>query len=211
MQKKKKQLTKEIVVQTWFFKGLEDLFFAFKVDSPFKYEPFFCALGFEMICKSFLLAIHHQKYEGLEPETAKAIIDKLAKKNSHKLQSMVKEIETHINSEEFKKILDSRYDDFNGRDFIKAMEAAYLECRYPVPELFFQKLPLVSSGQYQNPIASSGMIKFCFALTLSIVTFLKEKFSILIPKKKFLAILSGNEGQQFLNLFFKKSQYEVLD
>ena len=47
-------LNKEIVIQTWFFRGLEDIFFAFQIDSPFRYEPFFHTMGFEMICKAYL-------------------------------------------------------------------------------------------------------------------------------------------------------------
>jgi hypothetical protein len=44
-------LTKEKIVQTWFFSGLEDIFVAFQIDSPFPYEPFMNTMGFEKICR----------------------------------------------------------------------------------------------------------------------------------------------------------------
>ena len=52
----KKLLTKEIVVLTWLQRGIEDLFFAFRVQGSFvRYSPFFNYMGLELICKSYLL------------------------------------------------------------------------------------------------------------------------------------------------------------
>lgn len=199
------KLDKKTAVLTWFFRGLEDLFFAFKIDSPFRYEPFFHVMGFEMICKSYLLAEKSSKYENLERNQAIQKIDKLAKYCwGHNIEIMVDEIKNSINDTDFISMLSDNYDDYTGDQIIKVMEAAYLECRYPIPNPIHEKFPIDGhSDMYWEPLCSSGIEKFCFAFTRKVIIYLKKKFNILIPKSEFNKIITGEAGIRFCNLFLK--------
>ncbi len=205
-------LNKEIVVQTWFFHGLEDIFFAFQIDSPFRYEPFFHTMGFEMICKAYLLAKESNKYKNIGREQAIQKINKLAKKWGHNIEKMVNEIKNDINNSDFSAVLSVNYDSFTGNRFIKVMEAAYLECRYPVPKHIHEEFSI--DGQpnlHWEPLCSSGLEKFCFAFTRKIIIYLKERFNIPIPKNEFDKIITDEAGIRFCNLFLKDIPKDFLN
>ncbi|MFA5271554.1 MAG: hypothetical protein WC412_04335 [Candidatus Omnitrophota bacterium] len=198
------KLTKEIVACDWFFRGLEDLFFAFQIDAPFRYKPFFHTMGFEMICKSYLLAEKSSKYEQLERKQAIQEINNLAKSWCHNIKEMVDEIKNSINDRDFSNVLSEIYDSYSGKQFIKIMEAAYLECRYPVPNPIYEKFPIEEyPDMYWQPLRSSGLEKFCFAFTRKVIIHLKRKFNILIPKDTFDKIIIGEAGTRFCNLFLE--------
>ncbi|MBL7072337.1 MAG: hypothetical protein ISS33_01000 [Candidatus Omnitrophica bacterium] len=206
------KLNKEIVVQTWFFRGLEDIFFAFQIESPFRYEPFFHTMGFEMICKSYLLAKESAKYENMERDQAIQKINTLAIQWGHNIKKMVDEIKNDINNPVFSAALSASYDSFTGDQFIKVMEAAYLECRYPVPKHIHEEFPI--DGQtdlHWEPLASSGLEKFCFAFMKKIIIYLKKRFNIPIPKKEFDKIITDEAGVRFCNLFLKDIPNDFLE
>lgn len=198
------KLTKEIVVYAWFFSGLRDLFFAFQTDSQFRYEPFLNTMGFEKICKAYLLAENSFEYENLENDEAKQKINSLAKKWGHNLKRMVNKIKKGINDPKLENMINQNFDGYTGKQLIKVMQAAYLECRYPVPKHIHEKFPIKGkSDMYWEPICSSGIEKFCFVFTRTIVIHLKEKFNISISKDEFDKIITGEAGVRFCNLFLK--------
>lgn len=198
------KLSKEIVVITWFIRGLEDIFFAFRANSPFRYEPYFNTMGFEMICKAYLLATKASEYESLEKNAAINKIDKLARYWGHNIDIMVDEIKNSINDPEFTSILSNSYDSYTGDQFVKVMESAYLECRYPVPNPIHERFPIDGHPEmYWEPLCSSGLGKFCFAFTRKIIIYLKKRFNIIIPKNEFDKIITGEAGVRFCNLFLK--------
>jgi len=198
------KLTKETVVLTWFFRGLEDLFFAFRIKSPFRYEPFFNTMAFEMICKAYLLAEKAGQYEHLKGNQAVGKIDKLAKCWGHHIGVMVDEITASINDQDFQNLFSQKFNGYTGDQFVKVMEAAYLESRYPVPNPIHEKFPIHGHpGTYWDPLCSSGLQYFCFSFTRRIMTYLKEKFGITVPKEEFDRIVTGEAGERFCNIFLK--------
>ncbi len=274
------KLTKDDVVLAWFFCGLRDLFFAFQIDSPFRYEPFMNTMGFEKLCKSYLLAENSSKYENLEDGTvakyqvekvgldwkdvvnkltkndwaklisptemrldvnlgiakgsmlevfgdnflkilpilqqsqdnkAKEKINSLAKGWGHDLEEMINKIAGSIGNQIIENITSQSFDGYTGKQLIKVMQAAYLECRYPVPRHIHEEFPVNGKpDMYWEPIASSGIEKFCFTFTRTIITHLKEKFDILIPEDSFNEILNGEAGVRFRNLFLKDTPDDFL-
>lgn len=207
-----KNLTKENVICAWFFSGLRDLFFAFQIDSPFRYEPFMNTMGFEKICKSYLLAENSFVYENLEDKEVMEKIDSLAKKWGHDLKGMVKNIKNSIVSQAIESVTSGVYDGYTGKDLIEVMQAAYLECRYPVPKHIHEKFPIKGKpGMNWEPIASSGIEKFCFAFTRKVIIKLKEEFNVPIPKERFNEIITGEAGVRFCNLFLKDTPDEFLE
>lgn len=202
-------LTKENVIQAWFFSGLRDLFFAFQINSPFRYEPFMNTMGFEKICKSYLLAENSSEYEKFKDKKAIEEIDKLVKKKGwrHDLNGMVEKIKKSIGNQTVETLINSDYDGYTGKDLIGVMEAAYLECRYPVPDHIHKKFPIKGkTGMYSDPIASSGIQKLCFAFTRLVMTKLKEKHNVSIPEGRFNEIVTGEDGVRFCNLFLKNTR-----
>lgn len=197
-------LSKETAVRAWFFRGLEDLFLAFRIESPFRYEPFFNTMGFEMMCKAYLLAEKANEYENLEQDKAIHKIDKLTKKWGHDFKKMVNNIKDNIKDSNFSNVLSDNYDGYTGDQFIEVMKAAYLECRYPVINHIHKKFPIKGhSGMYWEPLCSSGLGKFCFAFTRKIIIYLKKKFNISVPKNEFDKVITGEAGVRFCNLFLK--------
>jgi len=204
-------LSKETVVRAWFFRGLKGLFFAFRIDSPFSYEPYFNTMGFEMICKAYLLVEKADEYENLERNQAIYKIDKLARYWGHNIEIMVDEIKKSINDPNFSSVLRENYDGYTGDQFIKIMEAAYFECRYPVPNPIHEKFPIKGHpDMYWEPLCSSGLGKFCFAFTRKVVVYLKKKFNISIPKDEFNKIITGEAGVRFCNLFLEGTPKDFL-
>lgn len=199
-----KKLTKEKVVHSWLFSGLSDLFFAFQIDSPFNYEPFIDAMAFEKICKSYLLAENFIEYKDLNDDEAKKKINSLAKRWGHRLKTMANKINEYIGNERIETIMNQDFDGYTGKQLVKVMEAAYLECRYPVPKHIHEEFPVKGkSGVYWVPIASSGIEKLCFAFARAIIVSLREKFHITVPKDSFYKIVNGDAGVRFCNLFLK--------
>lgn len=195
------KLTKEIVVHTWFFSGLKDLFFAFQIDSPFHYEPFLNALGFEKICKAYLLAENSSKYENLEEYEAMKKIDSLVKAKNwgHNLECMVNKIKKGISDQKLENMINQNFDGYTGNRLIEVMQAAYLECRYPGLSHIHEKFPIKGF----DLICSTGIQKFCFAFTCKIMIHIKGKFNISIPKREFYQVIAGEAGRRFCNLFLK--------
>jgi len=201
---KMNKINKQDVAYAWFFSGLEDLFFAFQIHSPFRYEPFISTMGFEKVCKAYLLSEKSSEYDTLEREEAKKEIDSLAKDLGHKLKRMVNEIKDSVHDQEFERLINQDFDGYTGKTLIKVMEAAYLECRYPVPKHINRNFPIKGeSGMYWEPICSSGIQKFCFAFTGRIMIYLKENLDIPISKDEFDKIITGKDGVRFCNLFLK--------
>lgn len=206
-----KKLTKEKVVHAWLFSGLRDLFFAFQIDSPFRYEPFVNAMGFEKICKSYLLAENSIEYEDLSDDEAKKKINSLAKRWGHGLARMTDEIKKSIGNECVEGIMNQDFDGYTGNRLIKVMEAAYLECRYPVPKHIHEEFPIKGkSDVHWVPIASSGIEKLCFAFARAVIISLKERFHITVPKDRFDQIVNGDAGIRFCNLFLKDTPDDFL-
>ena len=204
-------LSKEIVVLTWFFRGLEDLFLAFRIESPFRHEPYFNTMGFEMISKSYLLAVNANIYENIEKNLAIRKIDQIAKGWRHNFEIIVNEIKKDIGNIKFSDILNKDYDGYTGNDFVKVMEAAYLECRYPVPNPIHEKFPIDGEpDMYWEPLCSSGLRKFCFEFTQNIMINLKEKYNIIIPRNEYDEIITGEAGIRFCNLFLNNMPNYVM-
>jgi len=207
---------KERIVASWFLSGLQDLYFAFRIDSlsfdfPVIYPPFLCSIGFEKICKAYLLALNSAKYENLQWQQAKAKVDSMVRRKEwgHDFKNMVLIIRQHVNDPDPESILNHSSDVFsdNHKTVLEAMEAAYLECRYPVPYYFHEKFQVASllveghPGVYDDPIGSIDFVNFCAPFAGKISKYLKEKFDISISKNEFNRVIAGEAGTRFCNLY----------
>ncbi|MFC1751865.1 hypothetical protein ACFL96_00515 [Thermoproteota archaeon] len=199
-------LSKQDVVEDWFFRGLEHFYLAFQLDSPFLFTPFHNSLGLEMIFKAYLLAIHSKEYESLGKSDAISQINTIAKEYGHKLVKMIDEIKEQIPSSELNVLLDTCYDaQFNGHELLEALQSAYFECRYPVPEPIHRKYPMKGKEDlWYDPIVSSHS-KLCYSLACEII-----KNLVPISKERFKRIVKGEDRERFCNLFFETASMDIL-
>jgi len=197
--------------------GIEDFFLSFRMSEKVgcsRYDPFINAMGFELVCKGYLLALKRSKYEGLGDTQAKIKVNELAKGMNHKVKDLVKEIKKSIGQGKVQRLLDKKYAGYTGSKILKAIEATYLECRYPVPTPFYKrdkdfKVPGLKNA-YFDPLYSSGLHKFCYEFCRLILSDLKLNFGITIPESWLKQKISGDEGIRFENLFFDSRKEDFM-
>ena len=202
------------VVLDWLTMGIEDFFLSFRVgelDKFSRHKPFLNAMGLEMFCKGYLLAVKRREFEGLAIEEAKGKVNDLAKEMRHKVGFLVEEIKDYIGQGKVQLMLDKKYDvidenvGLTGAIILEAIEKSYLECRYPVPKPFYRKFPVSklkgSYKAYWDTVNSSGLHEFCYELGREILTDLKAKFDIEIPQSWWNQHIVGDEGRRFENIF----------
>jgi hypothetical protein len=198
-------LTREEVVFDWLRMSISDFFFAFRIDGPFvRYAPFFNAMGFELMCKAYLLGCRASDYETLSDQEAARKVYQIARKElAHKLSDIIADIKNRKPSGKLADILSKKFDGFSGREFVKTLEAAYLECRYPMPERIYRKFPFAElPGMYEDPIYSSGLRKFCYATAREILTYISDDFSIKVPRTFLGNLRPKTTYKRFRRLFF---------
>ena len=207
-------LNKQIVVETWLCRGLEQMHVAFDLDEGpwLHYEPFFDYMALELFCKAYVLAQKASEFEGLKNDLEiKRKVDKIARACSHDLAQMLSELNNAIGDNRINHILSSNFDSFTGADIVKVLKAAYLECRYPVPESISQKFPIEGTDMHWNPLYSSGLQKFVRAVGREVLLSLKTKFGLGIVRSYIdRVVLSKPSGERFCKLFFEDTIDEFI-
>jgi len=199
-----KSLDKNKVVLVWLLRGIEDFFFAFNIKDPFhRYRPFFYAMGFEMVCKAYLLATKASEYVGLNEKQAISKVSKLAKKMGHNVKKLCENIKKSVGDQKVNNLLSNEYDEFTGHEFLDVIEAVYLESRYFVPDPIHERFPVKGKkDMWWDPQFSSGLEEFCHAFSREILSSLKSDFGITIPKSDLSRTVAGEAGNRFCNVFF---------
>lgn len=195
--------------------GNRGFIFSFRIRElnkrSYRYDPFINAMGLELVCKGYLLATNRSEYEGLGVRQAKIKVNELAKDMNHKITDLVKEIKKSIGKGKVQTLLNKKYDGFTGSQILKVIEAAYLECRYPLPNHFYENFPVSGlRNAYEDPVYSSGLHKFCYEFCRVILTDLKEEFGICASKSWFDGKITGDQGRRFGNLLFDSRKEDFL-
>ena len=202
----KRTLTREQVVFEWLQMSISDFFFAFKIEGSFvRYAPFFNAMGFELMCKAYLLGCRASDYEGLLVQAGLEKVDRIAKKKelSHKLSEIIGDIKNRKPRGQIPYLLSQNFDGFSGSDFVNTLESAYLECRYPVPRQIYKSFPIHGMKRmYSDPIYSSGLHKFCYSVAREILTYINDDFSIKVSRSFLETLRPKATCKRFRRLFF---------
>lgn len=166
-------MTPERVANTWLFRALCDLYFAFDCDADIfeDYARFSEIMGMEKFLKALLLFHRHSEYETLSDSDARKKIDALAKNIGHKFESMLTEA-AQLGAVSIPQILDQDWDGYLGKSLVEAVYAGYMETRYPVPVPISnsfpipvpERAPVEYSGFTHDPLSSSGITKFIYAI-----------------------------------------------
>lgn len=209
-----KLLTKEVVVLTWLQRGIEDFFFAFKVQGSFvRYSPFFNYMGLELICKSYLLGTKASDYENQPFQNGLIKVDSIAKKAfGHNLSDIISEIQKRKSSGIIGTLLSKNFDGFSGADFTKSLESVYLECRYPIPDPIYRNFSIQGKkGMFMNPVYSSGLPKFCYAVATEILGYIRDDFDIKVPQIFLDRLRPKTTYRRFSNLFFSELRKYLIE
>ena len=202
----KKPLTRDEVVTVWMTRGVSDLFFAFELDQQSsRYRPFFLAMGIEMISKAYLLGHQSAKYDGKQYERGMKIVDGLAKTLfGHRLQDIVESICTTSEEQDLQKLLQKSYHPFTGRQLLQALQSAYLESRYPVPNPVHHRFPVKVKGRirYDDPLNSSGPTQFSHDLCRKVLCYIKKDFAVVLHPDTMHRLRPRAKYCRFRRLFF---------
>lgn len=158
-------MDRQRVAKTWIYRGLCDLYFAFDNDDmAFENNAKFSEImGLEKFLKAILLYERHTEYESLPLSEARAELNKMAMALGHKFTKMIQSL-SDSGLIDFDRIKQSDFDGYDGTQLIQAIEAGYMETRYPVPQPVSNKFPIEGTDFTHDPLSSSGMTKFIYAL-----------------------------------------------
>lgn len=209
----RQNLTREDVVLAWLRRSISDFFFAFKISGSFvRYGPFFNYMGFELVCKSYLLGCRASDYESLPFQKALRKVDQIAKKElAHKLSDIIDDIRQRKPSGNIAELLSKNFDGFSGADLVRTLESVYLECRYPVPEPISWQFPIKGKKRmFYDPVYSSGLSKFCYATAREVLVYIRDDFSIKVPRTFLESLRPKKTYSRFRNLFFKDQAKKLI-
>lgn len=201
-------MTKREIVLVWVFRAIEDFYFAFPLEYGCRFGPFFEAMGLEMMLKAYFLAENACKFENLPENEQKKSVDEVAKALNHRLEALVGTVKKNAPALGFADLLRQDFDGYTGMKMLRALEAAYIECRYPVPTPFHEKTPLHGKDRkrvkslYEDPISSSGVTKFAYAASRLLLKEIKTTHEIALPRGYLEKLAPGKDGERFCNLFF---------
>jgi hypothetical protein len=186
------KLSRDEVVLAWLNRGVFQLFYAFEVENEHGnnltwldslHKSFHLAIGFELICKSYLIGKAYCIYSDMARQQAKQTVDKYAKNFSHDYSNMVKEICKYpYIAPKLSNILNKKCGGTSGRDFIKVLEKGVSEFRYPVPEPFRLKTNVVSVEII--PSMGTDLYDFCIKFCSVIVKEIEFEFNVALPINK---------------------------
>jgi hypothetical protein len=181
------------VAKTWLYRGLCDLLFAFDSDDvAFEDNARFSEImGVEKVLKAVLLYHRHSEYEHLPLLDARRAVNRLAMDYGHKFESMLKELSA-LGLSDIERIRRGGYDGYVGNSLVEALNKGYMETRYPIPVPVSASFPIGSTGFTHDPLSSSGMTKFVYALSNACIFSLAQSVDLSDMRAQF--------GEQFAHL-----------
>jgi len=209
-------MNKDDVCKAWIWSGLEDLFFGRIVQSEQHrpYKIFNEILGLEKILKAYLLFHNSDRYENLSEEKTKEAIEFLVKNEyGHSIKKMLKMASKYLPSKTVDNLKAKDFDDFRGQEMIRAIEAGYMESRYPTLKPIYEQFKMKGLDIYRDPLGSSGVTRFIYEVNRTILSDLKKGINLSSVKKRFTntyQIIYKEFMQPFINLAFKGSIDEFL-
>ena len=201
-------MDRDRVAKAWVWSSLEDFHFGFIIDfEPHRpYKIFNEILALEKVLKGLLLYYAGNEYESLCEEQSKAKIESLAKGYGHKIKKMLKEASRHFGKSSLDNLTCCDFNGFSGSELIRAVEAGYMESRYPTLKPIYEQSKIKSLDIYRDPLGSSGITKFVYAVNRTVLLHFKSKLNMSSVKNRFTQTYGHmEETQRFINLAFEGS------
>lgn len=198
-------MNRDRVAKTWLFRGLSDLVFAFDSDDiAFEDNARFSEImGLEKFLKAVLLYQRHAEYESLTRDEARLMLNKMAMDLGHKFDLMLKKLVAG-GLRDIEQIRRNGYDGYEGEQLVHAVEKGYMETRYPVPTLVSDRFPIGNTGLTQDPLSSSGITKFIYAVCNACFHELSQTVDLTDMLSQFQETFQHRESlSRFNNLFWE--------
>ncbi len=199
-------MDRDRVTKAWVWSSLEDLHFAFLISfEPHRpYSIFNKILALEKILKALLLYYSGRLYENLNEKQSEEKIENLAKGYGHKIKEMLEKASNHFGKQSLDNLKKSDFDGFTGSEMIKAVEAGYMESRYPTLKPIYEQFKIKDVDIYRDPLGSSGVTKFVYDVNQLILLHLKPKLNMNSVKERFMQTYGHmEETPRFINLAFE--------
>lgn len=193
------------VAKIWIYRGLCDLFFAFDSDDvAFEDNARFSEImGLEKFLKAALLFERHEEYEALPLAEARTKLNKMATGLGHKFAEMIDQLAKN-GLTDVERIKQSDFDGYAGAQLIHAVEAGYMETRYPVPKLVSDRFPIEGTDFTHDPLSSSGITNFIYALCNACFCWLASNVDFTEMRNQFRNTFQHRESfSRFNNLFWE--------
>lgn len=193
-------LTVDRVIGAWMRRAIIDFYLYFFIEI-WPYKTFFLPQGVEKLCKAYILGKRAEEYISLPRQDALEKINKIAKESGHNLKILINE---HLpnNGLSLTSLLNMKYIDYTGTQLLEVLEAAYMECRYPMPNNISKKFPTKIKGAYWDLLNSEEPGKFAYAVARQIIEAIEKDFSIIKPLEIPEEGIKLNDWQSFCQSFF---------
>ena len=128
----------------------------------------------------------------------------MARGFGHNINKMLKESSTYFGKASLDTLMASDFDGFSGAEMIRAVEAGYMESRYPTLKPIYEQFKIKGIDIYKDPLGSSGVTKFIYAVNKLVLLHLKSKLNLETIKARFTEIYGHiEETSRFINLAFE--------
>lgn len=209
-------------VREWTRRGIDKFFLGFIIPGRISryyhdYEVFFYAHGIEVLCKAYIVGKEFSSYKNKSFKDAKREINKIGLRFRHNLEELAKELIKYgvlppgFLSEVHCRLFINNVD-LTNRDILATLTNLYLEARYPVPQLDYQRFyeerikgnPKARSRRTIGiPSDSHEMGTFAQKLFTLILKRIEQDFGLKISREKLQADIDDNDWERFSNLFFR--------
>lgn len=169
------------VVNTWLIRGIGDLYFSFYIDDwVFDHQRAFSSImGLEKHLKATVLYHRRNEFDSLPSEELKIEVNKIARKYGHDFNKLISDCNQYIGSDKLTGLIKRDYDSYNGEKLIEVLTKAYMDTRYPAVSSISLHFPLDQSNTiYHDPLSSSGLHKFIYAVCELLVNELAGHISL---------------------------------
>ena len=113
-------------------------------------------MGLEKFLKAVYLYKHGSDYKNLSDEDGKKYSNKIAKGLGHDIKEIIEKVGMEIGIKEIDRIKKTNFDGFKGVDLIRAVNAGYIETRYPTPRPISDTFPIKGTDRTYDPLSSSS-------------------------------------------------------
>lgn len=195
----------ETAVKCWCFKAIDHFHVAFDIEDQHwnYYQSYFNYLGFEVLCKSVVIANEWESFDKSNNQSLKESMNVCVKRFNHRSGDLVNYLKDLIGEEQVSNALKRTYVNVSGRDMIdKAFNQIVQECRYLIPEGSYKNFP-IDEGCWNDPLGSSDVRDFTCYFSGMILDYLSSKYPECIDKEDLkVHILKKDSGERFIRLFF---------
>lgn len=218
------RMSRSRAVREWTRRAIEKFYLGFIIPDRVStyyhdYEVFFYAHGLEVLCKAYIVGKEFPRYKDKSFKGAKDEIELIVRPFGHNLEKLVgklmdyRVVPNNFLSEVHCRLFINNVN-LTNRDVLKTLRSLYLEARYPVPQLDYQRfyeerIKGNRKAKHRRTVgiqsASSEMGTFTRKLFAMVLKRTEKDFGLKISREKLRRDIEDRDWERFSNLFFRQS------